>query len=305
MFRRVFAPLAILMAVLPAGAATAPATVTYLSYDPYTGNNDLVQPVFYQLPNASVFGKGPYPVAIWIPGTFEVPYDPLSLLFVTQMAERGFLAASVEYSNEELLQQTCSAYTPRAKSLFEASVSTSAVSTICALSGASCSKGIVVSGISQGGILAVMAKNYAPEVQAVYALSTGSVNNAGIGVNLTSCMGKSTTTIPADRLTIVNGAADPAFGTQSSTQAASGITCPSGSTQCWSPDGSGAGWYLVQDSQVVGGNAGHCYIDNDDVCDDNFQKNWAPPASYNWSFASNLNWLATFGTKRVFSSSGQ
>jgi dienelactone hydrolase len=302
MCKRILAPLALLIVALPAGASQP--TTTYLSYDPYTGNNDLVQPIYYQLPNSAVFGKGPYPVAIWIPGTFELPYDPLSVLFMTQMAQRGFLAASIEYSNEELAQ-TCSAYTPRAKSMFASSQSTSAIGTICKLSGANCAKGIVTAGISQGGILAVLARNYSTQVQATYALSTGAVNNAGIGVNLSSCMAKSATALPADRLTVVNGQADPAFGTQSSTQAASGITCPSGSTQCWSSDGSGAGWYIVQNSEVVGDVAGHCYIDNDDVCNDNFQKNWAPPATYNWSLVSNLNWLATFGTKRVFSASGQ
>jgi hypothetical protein len=32
---------------------------------------------------------------------------------------------------------------------------------------------------------------------------------------------------------------------------------------------------------------------------------WMPPASFNWSLGTNLDWLATFGTKRVFSLTGQ
>ncbi|HLI85309.1 MAG TPA: hypothetical protein VKV17_15430 [Bryobacteraceae bacterium] len=275
---------------------------TYLSYDGYTGKNDLTQPLFYLAPNPALYGHGPYPVAIWIPGTFELAYDPLSLLFLWQMASRGFLAVSVQYANQELWQ-TCSAYTTRASAIFNAASTTSAITAICSLPGASCAKGIVTSGISQGGILAVLARNYAPQVKASYAMSVGAVNQ--LGFNLTSCMAKANTALPANRLTIVNGAADPAFGSQASTQAASGIVCPAGSTQCWSADGSGAGWYLVQNSQVTGGQAGHCYIDKNDGCDDNFDPDWLPPASSNWSMKPNLDWLATFGTKRVFSSTGK
>jgi dienelactone hydrolase len=298
---RILAPVLLFTAAAwPASIGTA-GMATYLSYDGYTGKNDLTQPIFYATPDPAVYGKGPYPVAIWIPGTFELSYDPLSLLFVTQMTSRGFLAASVQYANQELWQN-CSAYTTRASAIFSTASTTSAITAICALPGASCSKGIVTSGISQGGIIAILARNYTPQVKATYAMSAGSVNQ--LGFNLTSCMAKPNTTLSANRLVIVNGAEDPSFGSQSSIQGASGVTCPAGSTQCWSADGSGAGWYLVQNSQVTGGQAGHCYIDKDDGCNDNFDPNWLPPATSNWSLKPNLDWLATFGTKRVFSSTG-
>jgi hypothetical protein len=293
----------LLAAVLPAGAGPLVGTSTYLSYDPYNGNFDLVQPLVYQMPDPLTFGPGPYPVFVWVPGTYESQVDPLSLLFVTQMAKRGFLSVSVLYNNTEL-NQTCKAYTDRAKGVFDATRSTSAVSTICKISGASCAKGLVTAGISQGGVLAVLARNYAPQVQAVYALSTGDYNHVGIGVDLTACLAKQNTAIPANRLTIVNGQADPAFGSQSSTSGASGFTCPNGSTQCWSPDSSGAGWYLVQNSQVTDGTADHCYIDVGS-CNDKFDPKWNVPAASNWSLKANLDWLATLGTTRVFSQSGQ
>jgi dienelactone hydrolase len=298
--RRIFAP--VLLFVAGSASAASSGMATYLSYDAYTGKNDLTQPIFYTTPNPAVYGRGPYPVAIWIPGTYELSYDPLSLLFVTQMASRGFLAAAVQYANQELWQ-TCSAYTTRASSIFSAASTTSAIAAICSLPGAGCSKGIVTSGISQGGMIAILARNYEPEVKATYALSAGAVNQ--LGFNLSSCVGKSSTALPADRLVIVNGQADPSFGSQSATQAASGIVCPAGGTQCWSADGSGAGWYLVQNSEVTGGQAGHCYIDKKNACNDNFDPNWLPPASSNWSLKPNLDWLATFGTKRVFSSTGK
>ncbi|MBV9505048.1 MAG: hypothetical protein JO323_08605 [Acidobacteriia bacterium] len=272
---------------------------TYLSYNPADSKYDLTQPFLYQSPDPAVYGPGPYPVFLWVPGSFEVSFDPLSLLFVAEMSKRGFLAASVEYSNVELAQ-TCQAYTARAQGVFDATRSTSAISAICSLPNANCSKGIAVAGISQGGVLAVLARNYEPAVQAVYALSAGAYNHAGIGVNLGACMNKAATAIPANRLMIVNGQADPAFGSQSSTEDASGFTCPAGSTQCWSPDGSGAGWYIVQNSQVKDGTAGHCYIDQGG-CNDLFDPNWRPPATNNWSLQPNLDWLATMGTRRVIS----
>jgi hypothetical protein len=269
---------------------------TYLSYNPSTSKFDLAQPLLYQQPDPAVFGPGPYPVFVWMPGTYEAFLDPLSLLFVNEMAKRGFLAASVQYSNTELYQ-TCPAYTARAKGVFDSSRSTSAVSTLCSLRGAACSKGLVTSGISQGGILAVLARNYAPEVQAVYVLSAGDFNHDEIGGNLSACMAKSKTAIPANRLTIVNGKADPAFGSQSSTQGASGIVCPSGSTQCWSTDASGAGWYLVQNSEVTDGSADHCYIDVGG-CNDHFDPKWLPPSASAWALKPNLDWLGTLGTHR-------
>ncbi|PWU09869.1 MAG: hypothetical protein C5B51_05475 [Terriglobia bacterium] len=223
--------------------------------------------------------------------------------FVSEMSKRGFLAASVQYNNTES-QQTCPSYVPRTQGVFDASRSTSAVGVLCALSKANCTAGIVTSGISQGGMLAVIARNYAPNVKAAYALSVGAYNKAILPIDLTACMGKQNTAIPANRLTVVTGQADPSFGTQSSVQSVSGFSCPDGNYQCWDPSGSGAGWYLVQNSQVTDGNADHCYIDVGG-CNDKFDANWLPPAGSNWALKSNLDWLATFGTRRVFSPNGQ
>jgi len=276
-------------------------TATYLSYNPSTSGFDLKQSILYQLPDPALFGRGPYPVFVWTPGTWEAYFDPLSLEFVSEMAHRGFLAASVQYSNSGMTQN-CTSYTQRAQGVYDATRSSSAVGTLCALSGANCAKGIVTAGISQGGMLAVLARNYAPQVRAAYALSVGDLS--GGAPNLTACMDKQHTAIPADRLTVVTGQSDPFFGTQTNVQNVSGYACPDGSTQCWSPTGSGAGWYLVQDYEVTDGNADHCYIDVGG-CNDKFDPHWFPPAVSNWSLSPNLDWLATLGTKRVFSQTGQ
>jgi dienelactone hydrolase len=251
---------------------------------------------------------------------------------VDQMAQRGFLAVSVQYNNTRLLAQSCLNYSERARGIFDATRSTSAVSTVCSLPQAGCGQGIVTSGISQGGAIAVLSANYAPQVQAVFAMSASdylgvSVTNPlsaevasplsaevagsshsgprpGAGSSLSSCLAKANTAIPANRLTVINGADDPIFGSVAATQATSGISCDPDSTQCWSPDGSGAGWYLVTSSEKTAGTAGHCYMDIGG-CDDIFDPKWLPSSTSNWSLGPNLDWLATLGTKRVYSASGQ
>jgi dienelactone hydrolase len=282
-------------------------TTTYQSYNPTTGNFDLTQSIAYQLPNSTKFGPGPYPVFIYAPGTYETYTDPLAMEFVASMAARGFLAATVQYNNNETVQ-TCSNYTPRAQGIYDVNRSTSAAGVLCSLSHANCSKGIVTSGISQGGFMVVLAANYNPNVKAVYALS---MSDFAQNENLSyPCVDKQNTVIPANRLTIVNGAADPFFGGQQPLENVSGYTCANGSQQCWSPDGAGAGWYIVQNSQNKNGISGHCYFldvsgNNPTACFGVGDPSWLPPAAYNWSLNPNLDWLATFGTHRNFSSNGQ
>jgi hypothetical protein len=282
-------------------------TITYQSFNPSTGAFNLTQSIAYELPNASQFGPGPYPVFIWIPGTDEPYTDPLSTIFMSQMAARGFLAASVEYMNTES-EQDCTQYTSRAQGIFEATSGTSAVGAICSLSAASCSTGMTASGVSQGAELAILAANYAPNMKAIYVLSGGDQFDDLEPLPATlPCEDKVNTAIPQDKITIVNGIDDPYFGGQSQVQGVTGLTCPSGTYECWSPDGSGAGWYIVQGWQNVTGVAGHCYFLDGDlsvyVCGGDYDPNWYP-ATYNWSLGPNLDWLATFGTHRNFSSSG-
>jgi hypothetical protein len=287
--------------LIMAGATFAGSmTTTYLGFDPKNSKADLSQAISYQMPDASVSGPGPYPVFLWTPGTVEYYGDPLGLTFVQQMAKRGFIAAAIQYSNTNVLQN-CASYTERAKSVYDVTDPTSAVSVLCALKGASCTRGIVTAGISEGGMLSVLAKNYAPNVAASFAMSVSDYDQSG-PIKLASCMDKSVTAIPANRLTIVNGQSDPLFGGQTPLQNVSGYTCPPGTFQCWSPDGSGAGWYIVQNSQVVDGLADHCYQMNGGCTGLSFDTNWYLPSKNNWSLTPNLDWLASFGAKRVFSS---
>jgi hypothetical protein len=136
-------------------------------------------------------------------------------------------------------------------------------------------------------------------------MSVSSYNQAGIGVDLSSCLGNQFTAIAPNRLTIVNGQSDSFFAGQDPLQKVSGFSCPAGSFQCWSPDGSGAGWYIVQDVQASDGKADHCYMLKDGCGFSSVEPYWAYPYTYNWSLRPNLDWLATFGKRRVFSPTGQ
>jgi hypothetical protein len=279
-------------------------TTTYQAYNPADGQMDLTQNITYVLPNPTQFGPGPYPVFIWVPGTDEPYNDRNAKEFTQQMALRGFLSASVQYSNTEAVQD-CNAYQPRAQGIFDSTRSDSAVGVLCNLCDVDCTLGITVSGVSQGAELAVLSANYSPQVQAVYALSGGD-HFEDVNIPL-PCMDKANTMIPGNRLTIIDGQSDPFFGGQSNVQNVSGFVCPDGSFQCWSPDDSGAGWYIVQDWQNTTGVAGHCYFTDSssvDVCSGGYDVNWRPPATYDWSLDTNLDWLASLGTYRNFSPTG-
>jgi hypothetical protein len=276
----------------------------YMTYNSATAAFDLSKPIRYQLPDPKKFGGGPYPVFMWSPGTWEVYNDPLSMRIVGEMADRGFVAATIAYDywGDNTLSRECTSIRHQTQGVYDASRETSAVAVLCALPNADCGKGLVVSGISQGGFLAVLARNYAPDVDAVFALSMSDFNKSA-NVSMASCSDKQYTAIAANRLTIVNGVSDPKFGGQQPLENVSGFTCPDGATQCWSPDNSGAGWYIVQDSQVVSGQAGHCYmLVNGCSPMERGDPGWMPPATSNWSLAPNLDWLRTLGTQRVFGS---
>lgn len=294
-----------MMSSLQSNAATQQQT-SYMAYNPDTGRFDLRQSISFQFPDADIFGPGPYPLFIWTPGAFESYKDPLSNTFVAGMAARGFVAASVEYGNTSA-NQTCRGYLDRAQGVFEAARGNSAVAVLCTIHGVDCGKGIVASGVSEGGILSILAKNYAGAVRAAFVMSVSDTNQVpvGIDIDLSSCLDKGSTAIPADRLVIVNGEDDPIFGGQAPLERVSGYTCPAGSNQCWNPAGNGAGWYIVRNTQTSDGDAGHCYYLARGCTFSPPEVNWRPPSTYNWSLAANLDWLATLGTSRVFSPAGQ
>jgi hypothetical protein len=285
---------------------SAQTQITYQGYNATTNEFDQTYPIAYTLPDSSQFGPGPYPVFIWLAGTFESYNDPLAALIMAGMNAHGFLAATVAYNNNEWVQ-TCYQYQPRTQSIFSSSQAGTAAQAVCSLSSANCNPankgGVVVMGVSQGGMIAVQAKNYNPNVLAVYAMSIG--DEVPWAYDYFPCEDKTSTAFPSDKITVIDGENDEFF--QPVTQEVenvTGLTCAAGSTQCWNSDGSGAGWYIVQNSEVQSGDANHCYFISNSDCLAIGDTTWMF-GSENWSLGPNLAWLASFGTHRTFSSNGQ
>ena len=285
-------------------AAAGNQTTSYLGFNPATGLNDKLYNIIYRVPEPAQWGNGPYPVYMWTPGAFERYTGNLAMLFIAEMSTRGFVAATIQYDNAQFAKD-CEDWTLRASSIYDATRSTSAVSVVCALEAAACSTGLVTMGMSQGAGIAILAKNYAPNVQAVLGFSVSDIQRLGLtAVNFGACIDKPATAIPVNRLMIVNGRQDSIFGGQAPLMRVSGLSCPEGTSQCWSPGLNGAGWYIVQDGQVVDALADHCYMLNGGCSSRTFDDNWYL-GTYNWSFKPNLDWLATFGISRNFSPTGQ
>ena len=295
-------PMALLLvtSVVPFGSAQEREIrrqTTYLGYNPVTGQNNLEQGIIYQFPDPLKFGPGPYPLFVWTPGTFQPHWHTLSLTFVDEMAGRGFVAASVQYANNNFAGP-CSGFTARALSIYETTRASSGISVLCSIPGVMCGKGVVTAGLSQGGAIAILARNYAADVRAAFAMSISDYNLIS-DTDLSECMDDPFTTIPAERVTIVNAEHDVLYAGQIPLMNVSGYACPIGAFECWSPTGSGAGWYIVQDWQMEDNSADHCYPLFRGCLGVSFDSSWYT-GTYNWSLKPNLDWLSTFGTQRIF-----
>lgn len=197
---------------------------------------------------------GRYPVAIWLTGTLADYAGEGALAFTAAMAQRGFVAASVEYTNS--MYGTCSTLKTRASCVFNAASASSAVAKLCARAKADCSKGVVVGGISQGANLATLSKNYDARVRAALAISN--VVTPSFYDN-TACLKDSATALTPSQLRSISGESDEFMGgiskVRSNLITAGGYSCTGKS--CLQADGSG--WYIVSDSQVADGKADHCF----------------------------------------------
>jgi hypothetical protein len=233
------------------------------------------------------------PVFIYMAGTSEA-YDNVTAMAAVQgMAERGYVAATVQYASSVFGH--CGAVTGKAKCIFDPSSATSAVKAICSRLTADCSKGIVVGGFSQGSVMAIVAKNYDDRVRAAWGMGAHDAYTALFN-DIGQCVAPSTRTLPASRLRIVNGEKDTyGGGTQdkvrTSSQNVTGYSCTG--TSCLQADGSG--WSLVLNTDVQDGSADHCYSRGNGCLNNTNDGNWATgPAD--WALKANLDWLKQFAT---------
>jgi hypothetical protein len=202
---------------------------------------------------------GTYPVAVYMTGTYMMYNDLDAQAFTQRMAARGFVAATVEYVNSGY-PSTCAVLEARATCIFNPASANSAISKLCARAKADCSKGIVVSGFSQGANLATLAKDN--DARARAALVFGDVYKPVI-YNLSACLQDSATVFTASQMRAISGEKDGfAGGSATSVRAdlitVTGRTCAATAWDCLQPDGSG--WYMVKDTEVVDGAADHCFM---------------------------------------------
>jgi len=96
---------------------------------------------------------------------------------VFQMALRGFLAALVDYDNAitETDDDMCEVH-KKADNIFRGT--TSALGVLCAMNEADCSKGVAVSGHSQGGFITILSAKSDARITAQLPLAVGMCTNS-------------------------------------------------------------------------------------------------------------------------------
>jgi len=244
----------------------------------------------YNMNGREPSAAGLYPVFLYMVGTSESYTNASSTAAIVGMANRGYVAASIQYRSSSF--GSCSTISNKARCIFDSIRTDSAVTTLCNRAKADCTKGIVVGGFSQGSIIADLAKNYDARVQAAFGMGNGVTY---VFYNLTSCVGNGNRALPSDHLRVVNGQSD-SFGTGniSQLQTLTGFNCGSTAFSCLQSNGSG--WYRVRGNQVQDGTADHCYMRASGGCSGSQNSNdagWANGADV-WELNANLDWLSGF-----------
>lgn len=229
-------------------------------------------------------GTGRYPVFIYTVGTLGNHAGPEADLIVRQMAARGFVAASAQYQNFFL--NACTPAVNKTRCIYDPGSARSAVAQLCARPRADCSKGIVVGGMSQGGQLALLARNFDPRVSAAWVMGGTNVYHA-----MSRCVDAGPgRALPGDRTRVINGDQD-VFAYPWTMSQLTGKWCAPGADECF--NGNGSGWRRVRGDEVSDGGADHCFFTTDHGCTNSpsFDPGWAPPAAHAWSLGPNLDWL--------------
>ena len=252
----------------------------------------------YNIAGKEPSAAGKYPVYIHIGGTGEPYNGNWAQAAVDAAAARGMVAATVEYANGTF--GSCSTIGSRAKGIFNAASTSSAIAKICSRAKADCSKGIVTGGLSQGSIISVLSKNFDSRVRASMGQGTGSTYTAAY--NLSSCMADGKHTQTGDRLRIINGENDMFVGgtesvARSQAELVTGLKC-AGQQSCFRNNGSG--WYIVKDREVADLNADHCFMGNLGVigiqCSGLAVDPYYKSGNNQWGVIATMDWLKTFVT---------
>jgi hypothetical protein len=246
----------------------------------------------------SIMGKEPttgtHPVLIWTVGTGQSYTDSMSTAVLNAAVARGFVAASVQYNSGTFGGGFI--LTNRARCIYQGSSANSALSKLCARPTADCNKGVVVAGLSQGSIMADLARNFDSRVRAAWGTGNGVKYSI---YDLASVLANgSSRQLSNTRLRVINGIRDTYLagtdGTRTQNGLLTGFACTSTATNCL--QSGGHGWYIVTDSQVQDGQADHCYMTYGGCSGaTGLDNNWVNGTDA-WTLNANLNWLQTFTT---------
>lgn len=251
----------------------------------------------YNIAGRKPKASGKYPVYVHVGGTGEPYQSHWAYAAVDAAAQRGMIAASVQYDNSTF--GNCSVISAKAKSIFDSSSTGSAIANLCALTNADCSKGVVTGGLSQGSIISVLSHDYDNRVRASFGQGTGTTYTQYY--NLSSCIADGKHTQNGTNLRIINGEHDMFVGGTQAVAAAqattvTGLSCSSNSQSCFRSNGSG--WYVVQDSEVQDGYADHCFMGFGGYpltqCQGLFVDQNYLTGTKGWELGPTLDWLQTF-----------
>jgi len=248
--------------------------------------------------------SGTNPVFLYFIGTTETATNASATAAVQQMANKGFVAATIAYDSGSF--NNCTVIKGKASCAFNPSSTTSAVSVLCSRAKADCSKGIVVGGFSQGSVIATQARNFDSRVRAAWGMGDG-VQYATF--NLNSCQANGNRTLSSQNLRVDVGQQDQFVGggngfsagnitnARNQLQTLTGFNCGSSATSCLQSNGSG--WIIVQNSQVSDGSADHCFMrTSGNLCSasqNSLDSGWQNGTA-NWELGASLSWLDTFVT---------
>lgn len=248
-------------------------------------------------------GPGPFPIAIYLPGTLVDEDAPLYHMYLERLAAEGFVAVSVDYGQGSVpCSFYCGCFKAKADCLFDPTAERSLISVVAEITRGDPEQGVVVWGHSQGGYLAMMAGDLNDHI--ARAVATGATDAAGIY----DCVHPDQRGLPSDRLRIVQGEHDevtrprqaedgkkhPGFRRQLTMLTEQPDSCNAPDNwSCFRPNGSG--FYIVRDEEPADGKGDHRFWQRDDAKHedqvDTLDPHYADDPWRPWSLDATIDWL--------------
>lgn len=260
-------------------------TINHMAWDGIQSGDWMNNPLCSSSRNAAVWeppASGKYPVAIVTPGTGGSITASAYQELAKEFARQGFVAVIPDYNSSEnlLLPISIDRVKAKANCTYNRLRPESVMTKVCARSKIDCNKGIVTSGHSQGGAMALLGYDYDPRIAAAHAWGTG--NDVPF-------------TMPKSKIRVIAGETDTQKKTPTDLNAMTGLNCKD-QWECFiGPNGNG--WRRVRNDEVEDKDADHCFTTNGGCLAliRPLDKNTLN-ASKNWSYPANVTWLKNFVT---------